>query len=170
VATTSLSVPAAIVLGTACAGAFVGAGLYLGLRERAVPAPVSSVATTGLVASVAPLTTSVPVGARPDVAPIDPAAAASAREEVKRVFDSQHAHLVEKCWAPSFAKSSTPASTTIVFTLSFGADGRPGAHSVREDFATTRPEVTSCIVKELVIPAITPPGARTRLDYQLNLP
>jgi hypothetical protein len=123
---------------------------------------------TSLLTSVAP-TTAMPESPASAVS-ADPAAAARTTEEVKRGFEAQHAHFVEKCWAPSFAKSPTPPATTIVFTLSYDPDGRPSTRSVREDFATTRPEVTSCIVKELVVPAITPRGVRTRLEYQLSLP
>jgi hypothetical protein len=165
----SLSVPAAVVLGTALAGAFVGTGVYFGLRARPVVAPVPSASVAALPSSLAPVA-ALPVTAGSETAPLGPAANAALNDEVKRGFEAQRAHLLEKCWAPSFEKSPTPPATTIVFTLSFGPDGQPRSRSVREEFATTRPEVTACIQKELVVPPITPRGVRTRVEYNFNLP
>jgi hypothetical protein len=161
----SLSIPVAIVVGLSLAGAFVAVGVYLALRPRGEPGAMASApaASTSI--------TNAATGAQgATVAVADIPTEAMAQAEATRGLDEQHAHLVDLCWAPSFAKKPTPATTTIVFTMTFGPDGRLMSRAPHEDLATARPDVTACVQRELVARPISPRGAKTHVEYTLTLP
>jgi hypothetical protein len=167
----TLSTPAAIVIGFGLLGVCVGAGLYLGLRERAPVAQAQA----------------MPMGARPQSAassaspPIPPPGAATATPTstaaltatvalARASVESQHAALVERCWKPSVAKSTQPAHVTLTLFLDYAEDGRLAVHTLKPSVASARPDVTMCVDKTLTLPSMDPPGHRVAMSVAITLP
>jgi hypothetical protein len=155
-----LYTPAAILL----AGAFVGAGLFLGLRSRPVEYPASPLDAQGAAEHARTPRRPPPSQALAATPPVQVA------EQVKRVLDSQRAALVNKCWEPAIKTRPTPAEIKYVFDFTFAADGQQIARGVRADRATSRAEVTACVLAALTPVTIPPPGATTRVDVAFSLP
>lgn len=148
--TETVTVPAAILIGSA----LIGAGLYFGLRARAdgVPSartPVASATTPERV----PVTTP--------------------SELYERVEDALEAHretLLERCWRPAVAAQPEPPIARFTFNYTFAPDGRELGRGVEEDRATGRPELTACVLRELPPLKIAPIGRRMTTKIALELP
>lgn len=167
------------------AGALVGLGLFFGLRSRA-PEPVASPAVTTPLAISAPASAASPTSAA-DVAPasaaltVDPPAptvsaprpradlekiAADATKELEKLRKT----VVDACVAPSLKVQPTPSSVKFSFNFSFGADGKQVGRGVIEDRATSRPDVTACMLGKLTPISVPPPGEPVRVDVSWTLP
>ena len=166
---TSLSIPAAIVVGFGLLGVFTGLGLYFGLRGRAevaastmAPAESASACDTSPVTPVPLVSTENAVMSIPGA----PEAAPSAR----RAIESQHPKFLENCWKPSLVRRPQPASAKLSITLDYAPDGLLTVHRLEQDMTNARPELMMCVNKELVLPVIEPPGRRMRVVVPINFP
>jgi hypothetical protein len=136
---------AAIVL----AGAFVGAGLYFGLRAsspQAVPstasafetsAPLSSSPSAQLPSGRGALRPSevllVPGANAGPTPPIAPAEVQSSVERAVRArFDELRPSLRERCWEPSARSKAEPKAVRYDFNFTFDAGGKQLARGLRE--------------------------------------
>jgi hypothetical protein len=159
----SPSIPAAILAGSA----LIALGLFFGLRARPVPLTASppSVATlTGAGTGVASAVVSPPVAPSPQTPRAELVAA------VKEQIEAQHAHLVDACWAPSFARNPKPAQVTLSILLEYAEDGRLAVHSLHQDRTFGRSDVEPCVGRELVMPTLSAPGRRLRVNVPIVLP
>ena len=166
---TSLSTPSAIVLGFGLLGGCTGLGLYFGLRGR--PAATTLTASSAIAETAeprSPFTHSIAAGASASSAAI--AATKITADSVQQAIRSQHDLLVEKCWNPSFARTQTPAQVKLNLTVDYGEGGKPEFRSLQQEMRGGRPDVTSCVNKELVTPAVDPPGQRVHLVVPIVLP
>ncbi|MGO9000306.1 MAG: hypothetical protein ACLQVI_43830 [Polyangiaceae bacterium] len=165
---TSLSTPTAIVVGFGLLGTLTGLGLYFGLRSRPV-ALVDSTQTAAAIASVTSRAGAPVVGAAPAATAATTAGTAAA-DAARHAIEAQHAHLVETCWNPSFAKRAEPPHVAFKLTLDYVEDGRLQVHSFQQEPGGARADVTMCVDKELVMPVVPPPGRRVRLIVPITLP
>jgi hypothetical protein len=161
---TSLSTPAAIVLGFGLFGVLTGLGLYFGLRDH--PAGASSAPA----AMTEPAPTSQAVGTTMPVPTVAALEGSVSSEGARHAIEAQHAHLVEKCWNPSVAQRALPGDVKLTITLDYAADGRLAIHSLQQDMAKARPDVTMCVDKELILPVVAPPGRRVRVVVPIAFP
>lgn len=130
------ALPASIALGAA----FIGAGLYFGLRASAPASPSApGVRATELATSSSAETVRTPP---PGITPerqreIDAAAAAAVAELKPR--------LVERCWAPSTALSSEPERLDFRLRLLFDPAGRATASAIADSSDPRRADVVACL-------------------------
>jgi hypothetical protein len=167
---TSLTTPAAIVVGFGLLGTFTGLGLYFGLRSRAgalvVSSPAIATIDDGATSRVAGSTAGrIAPGTASFAAP-----SSVATDTARHAIEAQHEHLVEACWNPSFARRPAPAQVNLTITLDYAEDGRLAVHSLQQDMMRARADVTMCVDKELVLPVVSPPGRRVRVVVPIVLP
>ena len=153
----NLATPISIVV----AGAFVGAGLVLGLRGRQPEAP-------------APARASGPARARGVPALEAPASPPVSQEKIAAEaaagLEAQRAALVKKCWHPSVLTQPTPTTMLLTYNFTFDAQGNQVLRGVSVDRATGRADVIACL-NGLVQPIhVSPPGASTYVEVPFTLP
>lgn len=157
------------------AGAFVGIGLYLGLRAAPVPTVVSSAGSTPAVAVSSPPKPSVdPLNIRarqPDAAPaVSVIAPAERAKAALASLDAQRKRIVEKCVTPALAKQPEPKTVKLTFNVTFGADGKEIGRGVAEDRATSRADVTACVQQSLAPLSIPASDSSFTTDLTWELP
>lgn len=158
-----LSIPSAIVLGSAMIAAAVYFGLRQGSEARSPEERDRSLQLAPLPSVTAPR--SVAPAPAPPIMPRD--------EVAKQVVQALEAHrpaLVARCWKPSFAVQPEPPTIKYVLVFTFDAQGRQLARGLAEDRATARPDVTSCLTTSLPSLRIPAPGAGVQLDVPFSLP
>ena len=164
----------AIVLGLGLGGAFIGLGLFFGLRARDEARTEARLpATSGVVVeSTAP----GPSASTTSAVPTSPSTSApeGAPSDARRAVEAQHAHLVEACWVPSLARSPLPAQVALTITLEYGPEGRLLIHSLQPTMngkGGARADVTMCVNRELVLPTtVSAPGRRVRVAVPIEFP
>ena len=174
-----VSAPTAILLGSG----LIAAGLYFGQQRhqdpRSPPPSAPSPDLPGAATPAAPATRAPvapgPAAAPPQLSsqpPLEPPAAP--RDEVARrasaALEAQRALLVERCWKPAVAKVPEPTSTKLTLSLSFDAEGLQIGRGVVEDRATSRADVTACVLSTLQPLSIPPPGAGAFIEIPFSLP
>jgi hypothetical protein len=137
-----ISTQTAILLGSV----IIALGLYLGLRRAPEPPPPPSV----------------------------PAAAPADRSQVQRQVEAtlaQHRKmLADRCLAPSLAKKPEPRTVKYSLNYTFDASGKQIARGVTDNRENGRPDVTQCVLENLPMIEVSPPGQSTPLDVTLELP
>jgi len=161
-----ISTPTAVLIGSVV----IAAGLFFGLRERSVaplpapPLPVPVVAEASSTAA-APQRAAPPAAASPPVG--DRVAGA---KEALAELESRRAKLVERCYAPAIAKKPEPKQVKLTFNVTFGPDGNEIMRGVQEDRASSRPEVTQCVMDNMGALKIAPQGASVFVEIPFTLP
>ena len=154
--------PAAIVL----AGGLIGLGLFYGLRTRPAgetPRP-AAIASSSSPTSAAPTTT-------PPPGPSETAALrARVVLDVTKELDRHRKDVVAACVTPSLAKQPQPPTVRFLFNFVFDESGKQLGRGVNEDRATSRPEVTKCLLEKLQPLTVPPPGERIAVEVQWILP
>jgi hypothetical protein len=157
----------ALGVGIAIGGAFIGAGLYFGLRARA-PEPVIAsaplVAPTTTVASATAVAAENPGRAAPTID------VATARAEVVRQLEAVRASLRDQCWAPSLARNPNPDHGSFTFQYTFDASGQQVARGISADQGRTRADAAFCLTGKTPNVTITPQGASVRMTLSLAFP
>ena len=136
------------------AGALIGAGLYLGLRERTqatVPAPRAE--PTGSAA----------VATKPD--------AAQLQRQVETAFEARRAEWKRVCFDPIVAKAPTPPTSTHSISISIDASGTEVLRAINDVRGATRLDVASCLREQPFVPIrIAPPGEPYSTTLTIELP
>lgn len=162
-----LSVPVAIV----AAGALIGLGLYLGLREGAGarrPARVDWVSAPASTPSPAPsLAGSAPPS--PGSYPT-PALRASVETAAAEQLAAAHPELRRACWDPAVARVAEPAEVTLQVRITFDAAGRSTAFAVADPPDGSRLDVATCLRAAPITLEVPPPGMRVTAALQLHFP
>lgn len=157
----------------------IAAALYLGLQQRPAPAPADPGPPERRAGAAEPAPSGQPATRPPEPAAAAaaapaPAASAPSREAVARdvakALEAHRAELVQRCWAPSAAKSAEPKEVRYLFNFTFDADGWQIGRGVMEDRRFARPDVTACMGPLLPRLKIPPPGAPVSLDVSFTLP
>jgi hypothetical protein len=168
----TLSTPVAIVVGLSIAGAFVGAGLYLGLRSSRVARGASEASvlegpSRSVGSDAVPASSGTVTAARL-------ADAKSAREkafaDAKRGLELEHAKLVHDCWEPSSAAAGAAAPVVLTLTLGYGEDGHVTTRALRANGTNVPGDVAGCVNREVTGPDIPAPGVRTRVEVEIRFP
>lgn len=174
-----VSTPAAILLGSG----LIAAGLYFGQqRDHEAGPPPASASVPDLPGVAGPALPAARASAAPGAAtapsqpPPQPLVEppALAKNEVARrasaALEAQRAQLVERCWKPAVAKIPEPVHAKLVFSFSFDAGGAQTGRGVVEDRATSRADVTACVLSTLQPLSIPPPGAGAFVEVPFSLP
>jgi hypothetical protein len=187
----SHTLPAAILV----AGAMIGAGLYLGLRDRppAVASPTRGepdALTTDRGPSRAE-EVDPPQGGSPQAPPpvgvgpgapedkdgdgLPPAVAPNGLQEkaaksVNEELDELRPRIVKECWAPSVKKDPAPAKAMIPARFLFGVDGKQTGYSIAEPEAASRADVSECLRAMNLSLRIPAPGAVVAVQVGIKLP
>jgi hypothetical protein len=154
------------------AGALVGLGLYLGLRQGAGRdvAQVPVAPTMPVPAAAAP----EPVPLHSAVPPEPPGIASDTQERVDlavaNALAARHSAFVERCWKPSVAQSTEPASQVFRVRMLFDAKGRKTDHAVSDAPDPRRADVADCLRKLDIELSIPPPGEMVGSQRELTLP
>lgn len=159
-----LSIPAAIV----AAGALVGLGLYLGLRDGSGALRPARVEWTPAPSSAAPPAASAPPvlqGSYPSDA-LRASVEAAAAEQLAAV----QPELRRACWEPSVARAAAPASLTLQARITFDAAGRATAVAVSDPPDGARLDVAACVREATVALQVPPPGMRVTAAIPLHFP
>lgn len=163
-----LLVPASIAL----AGAFVGAGLYLGLRAPPPPAPTPSGATAAGI-TVAPLASPGASPAEPVRSPppgVSPEAQARIDRQTADAFSRDKPRLVKDCWEPSAKASPQPASLTVRVRVLFDGQGKSTQVAVATPEEESRRDVAECIRKSPPSIQVEPTGTQTGTQLSITFP
>jgi hypothetical protein len=163
-----------LAIGLSLGGAFIGAGLYFGLRARPAAAPDEKSPSSLVASSAAPIT---PSGAAiaPGVAPVVPSAALTADRdvasaEIARQLEAQRAVLRTKCWAPSIARTPTPDHGSFVYEYTFDPTGTQRARGITPATRIDRDDVALCLTGETQAVSIAPQGTKVHLRVPFALP
>jgi hypothetical protein len=148
----SLATPISILI----AGALIAAGLYFGLRGRAGSGTAPAPRAAETAASTAP------------TAP--PVAVEGVARQAAQALAEARAGLAASCWAPAARVKANPPLAKWTFDFTFAADGTQLGRGVSEDRATSRPEVTACVLARLPPLRIPAPGASVRVNVPFELP
>lgn len=166
----ALSTPTAILI----SGALLAVAVFFGLRSR--PSPDSPQTPSSSRSPMAP-PTGLPPEPRelaPPRAPSQPAQTQVSTElvaaQLTKAIEAHRKTIVERCWAPSFAKQPTPATTKIFINASFDANGQQLIRGIREDRELGRPDVRQCVTETLPLLQIPPPGANVFAEVELTIP
>jgi len=128
------------------AGALIGLGLFLGLRNGGARERLK-------LRSINPVT---------------------ARANTERLALAQleqfHPDLVQKCWRPSLAQRPEPAHVRMRIDVTFAPDGVQVARGLIEERGESRPDVTACVQETLPQLRIPPQGLSVRVELPLALP
>lgn len=172
----SLLTPIAVVIG----GGLIGLGLYFGLQRReSVPVPTSATAGASLDAPSASSPPALGVASSAaETATAAPSSAASAsrtssEQQVRETSAALEKHrklIDDECVKPALAKQPQPATVKLTFQYVFDASGKQIARGVGEDRATSRPDVTQCVLAKLPQISITAPGEQARVELVWTLP
>lgn len=169
----TLSTPTAILIGSG----LIAVGLFLGLRQRPAPDDRSSSPTSTSDPAIAPTTGSAPARALDnpgrEPSPAAPPAVVSnevAVEQATKALNAYRDGILKKCWNPAVAKQPEPKTLNLVYNFSFDPSGNQITRGVREDRATSRPDVRECIDGLLQPLQISPPGAGIYVEVPLTLP
>jgi len=148
--------PLSILLG----GAFIGSGLYFGLREREGPS-VTAVAVTA---------SAPPPRAAPAPQPDYPALQEIVARQAAQALEAQRPDMVRACWAPAVAKTPQPAAATYRYNLSFDAEGRQVSLGISEIRGQSRTDVAVCLRSRPLALQIAPPRVVVNVDVPVTLP
>ncbi len=157
-----ISTQTAILLGSV----IIALGLYLGLHRTPAPPPPPS----------APVVVDAPRAppAAPEPERPAPAAAPADRSQVQRQVEAalaQHKKmLADRCLAPSLAKKPEPRAVKYSLNYTFDASGKQIARGMTDNRENGRPEVTQCVLENLPMIEVSPPGQSTPLEVTLELP
>ncbi|MCK6591779.1 MAG: hypothetical protein HUU21_29470 [Polyangiaceae bacterium] len=163
----ALSTPTAILI----SGALIAMAVFFGLRSR--PSQDSPQNPAASRPSIAPAALPPQPGEiAPPRAPSQPAQASPdlVAAQLTKALEAQRKTIVERCWAPSFAKQPTPATTKIFVNASFDANGQQVIRGIREDRDTGRADVRQCVSEILAPLQIPPSGANAFAEVELTLP
>ncbi len=170
--TKPLLLPASIVI----AGGLVGAGLFLGLRDRspdpgrpaltgvtlAPLAPALTVATSTAASATEPARTPPP-GVSPEMqARLDERAAAAVARERPR--------LAKECWEPSVRKNPAPATLAVPLRFLFDPSGKQIDFAVAEARDPNRRDVIECVQKAGLVVSAEPSGQMMATQLSLSFP
>ena len=150
-------------LSIVCAGALIGAGLYLGLRRA--PAPSSPPVATSAYAPEPP-----EAGAPVVLAPPTAALRAKVAADVLAALDQDRARLVRTCWEPSFKKDPKPARLTLALRFEFNPKGARVVSGVAEADAPSRADVSECLRAQDLVPSVPAPGTIVAVEVRWSLP
>ncbi len=159
------------------AGGMIGLGLYLGLRSAGDRPELGSALAASNAPAVAPPSVETALVEAAPVAPLEVASASSSAHrsrdvalEATAALDRQRKAIVAACVLPALAQQPEPPTVKLTFNFTFGEDGKQLGRGVAEDRATSRPEVTRCVVDRLNPISVSPPGQRFRVDVPWTLP
>lgn len=131
------------------AGAFIGLGLFFGLKKEAPPLPAAS-------------------------APADPtqdAKAVAARAALAAWLEAQRPIFVSRCWAPSAARDPNPPRASFTYSLAVDENGKEVGRGITEHRDAFRSDVADCLRTQANAPAsIPPPGASVSVQLTITLP
>lgn len=172
--TRPLLIPASIVI----AGALVGAGLFLGLRDR--PADLGGPALTGvrptpLAAATAVAASSAaalpePEPARTPPPGVSPAMQARLDERAAAAVARERPRLVKECWEPSVRKSAAPAALTVPVRFLFDPSGKQIDFAVADVKDASRRDVIECVQKAGLVVVGEPSGEMMATQLSLSFP
>jgi hypothetical protein len=148
-----LYTPVSVVL----AGTLIGAGLFLGLRERGAAPRLE-----GVERQAVPALHGAPVATA--AAPLDRSAAQRAAEQA---LESQRAAIIASCIPPA---SRSGSASRLHINIAFDADGRQITRGIIPERSDPRRELAACAtdaLPSLTIPAQNAPAA---LDLLWTLP
>jgi hypothetical protein len=169
----TLSTPVAIVVGLSIAGAFVGTGLYLGLRSSRGASGASEARVIEGMPSRSVGSDAVPASSGTVTAALL-ADAKSAREkafaDARRGLELEHAKLVRDCWESSPAAAGATAPVVLTLTLGYGEDGHVTTRALRANGTNVPGDVAGCVNREVTGPDIPAPGVRTRVEVEIRFP
>ncbi len=157
-----ISTQTAILLGSV----IIALGLYLGLHRTPAPPPPPA----------APVVVDAPgaPAAAPEPERPAPAAAPADRSQVQRQVEAtlaQHKKmLIDRCLAPSLAKKPEPRTVKYSLNYTFDTSGKQIARGMTDNRENGRPDVTQCVLENLPMIEVSPPGQSTPLDVTLELP
>lgn len=154
--TAAVTIPAAILVGSA----LIGAGLYFGLRARP---PVSPASATARSAPPTPTLWATPEKVPVTLRPGD------LDKRVLAALEVHRAALVTRCWEPAAAEQPELAVARFTFNYTFAADGTQRGRGVEVD-RTTSPELTACVLRELPALKIAPIGRPMTAKVVFQLP
>lgn len=146
------------------AGVAVGAGLYLGLAARPLPAP----AATPLLVSAAPAPGSARDFPLPRVAGAE--LRAETAERVSAALAAERGALAAACWAPSAARERAPEALVMRLRFGFDRGGSLVFHAVDDPAEAARADVARCLRERAFSLRIPPPGLPVAVEVSLALP
>lgn len=159
------------------AGALVGAGLYFGLRERPVLAPLPEPSASAAPAlppaappTVAPTEAVTPEPPAAAPGPVSPEVITKASEDAARALEKAKKKLSDACWKPALAETPEPKTARYLFNLSFDARGKEIARGVTELRDESRADVGQCLRAQPIGLEIPPPGAIIAVSIALEFP
>jgi hypothetical protein len=165
------------------AGAFVGAGLFFGLRDRpSGSAPSREDASIRQTAS-APGAGARELPARPsggaEIAPPpaprapdlpSPELQSQVQEQAAESLRALRTRIVKECWEPSVKKEAAPARMTLQLRFLFDAKGQVIGSAVNDPEERSRLDVSQCI-REMKLPlTVPPPGQTVGVQVELTMP
>ena len=141
----------------ALAGLFVGAGLYLGLRARAVTPPGPAIPTPSSGSAPAP----APARANADV-----------EREIRAAFDAVRASWKATCFDPMIARTPSPPTSTHELNVSVDATGLEILRAINDVRGQTRADVAACLRDQPFAPIrVTPaPGQSVNVAFTIRFP
>jgi hypothetical protein len=174
-----LLLPGAVVL----AGAFIGAGLFFGLRDRRSESAPSredaaieeTAAAPGAGARELPARPSGGAEIMPPPAPPAPELpSAELQSKVqKQAAESLRAlrtRILKECWEPSVKNEAAPARITLQLRFLFDAKGQIIGSSVNDPQERSRLDVSQC-VRDMKLPVtVSPPGQTVGVQVELPIP
>ena len=173
-----LSLPAAVVIGSA----IIGAGLYFGLRSQApaTPAPAAGASDFGRPrdGAVAGTGAAAPPPALPPrggglVMPGAPEEVRQRAENAAReaLLAEKKARFIPECWAPAIKKQPSPATSKHVFSIGFDAQGREMGRGLKEIRGQTRGDVSQCLrAFPMGLRISPPPGVPIVVEIPIEFP
>jgi hypothetical protein len=145
-----LSVPAAIVMGSAIAGGAV----YLGLRSRPV---------VNIVPAVRNPVASIPKSATTGTLAGEDSASA---QLVRSAVEHDRSRLIEACWAP---KNPLPPKD-FQFRLIFDGNGQLLSYAVNDPGEAVYETIARCLRKQKPVVAVPAAGHPTTIQFTMSLP
>jgi hypothetical protein len=130
----------------------IGAGLYLGLRERGAPPPAET----------------APPPIAPAPVPVTPQE--TVIQQATQALEAQRAELLRLCWTPAVQKTPEPSKAVFRYNMSFDPQGRQVSLGISEIRGESRTDVAQCLRSRPVSLRIPPPGAFANVDVMLAFP
>jgi len=151
--------PISILVGSG----IIAAGLFFGLRAR----PSATVTATATLdrGSATPAPTPPPAPSS------DPSIVKKAVADIAAAIQAEKVKtFVPKCWTPLVAKQPQPATSRLVISTSFNAEGKEVIRGVSEERGKSRADVAGC-VRDLPIGLTIPaPGVIVNAEIPVEFP
>jgi hypothetical protein len=145
----------------ALAGLFVGAGLYLGLRDARVPPPAAE--------PEAPAT-AVAMPAPPGERAEQELARTAGRADIAAFLAAQRPTLQRRCWDEAVRAGMDPSPATFRYDVTVDRRGQQVIRSILDAPEETRTGVADCLQRETAPIQIPAPGVVVSADIAMSFP